>query len=172
MHTLPGTLSRHLSVTLYFLLCYKFYFSLRMYLKSRAATSWFLNKKGIHAVGAVMEKTANIYMQCSLLQTWRKLVCVCVFLHGWGQRRGEANVAAAKAEPIHLSSAWLLWPLKGEYGSGHLKGPAVRFIWGVMIRPELQPGEKGALKKAEMQRKRASHWGTEWSELSLLKPHG
>lgn len=34
MHKLPGMLSRHLSATLYFLLCYKFYFSLlRMYLK-------------------------------------------------------------------------------------------------------------------------------------------
>lgn len=71
------------------------------------------------AAGAVLEKTAHMYMQ--LIVDVEKIgvsVCSCVFeVRGGGKEMWQV----LEHNQFQLISARLLWPLKRKYGSGRLK---------------------------------------------------
>lgn len=175
MHKLPGMLSRHFSATLYFLLCYKFYFSLlTMYLKIKGWGILILNEKRIrgssrHCHGENCQHVHAAYCRCGEKR------CECVFcmceVRGVGRKCGRCW---STAHPPELS----LTAVATEGECGHLEWPAVLSllssegsvaIWNDLTHLRVWCGQSSSQRsrehwgKAEMQRWRVSHWGTGWS---------
>lgn len=133
MHKWLGIFSRHLTMTLYIFLCYNFYLSLlRMFLKSRARTSWVLNEKGIQGSCWCSHRENCQHVHAAYCRRGEKR-CVCVSPWVRSQEVGrKCGSCWSTAHPSELSltavatkgGIWL-WPPERICSALHLRGPDV-----------------------------------------------